>query len=243
MQHSPADIIRSYLISTGVCSMPSSVQVWPAYVNMLPDTVNDAIMISDLNGIRDGRNMRTGRTDEHQGLQIIIRSLQQPAGWQKSWAIGLVMDSTYCQGVTIDAAGYCIQNLSRRGGVTPLGMEQHFKTLERQEKEVKLRRFIFSINAITTIDDGYVPPDLEAGVPTTAVAFALTAETPSGTIDGSNMTFNILHTPSSATTFFLYKNGLLQRQGIDYNLTGSQVIFISPFQPKTGSTLQAIYTR
>lgn len=43
-------------------------------------------------------------------------------------------------------------------------------------------------------------------------------ETPSGAIDGTNSTFTLAHLPQPATSLQLTKNGLVQRQGVDYTL-------------------------
>jgi hypothetical protein len=66
-------------------------------------------------------------------------------------------------------------------------------------------------------------------------------ETPSGTINGSNVTFTLAFVPSPATSVQLYLNGLQMDQGVDYTITGSTVSFVSASVPQTGDVLLASY--
>lgn len=64
-------------------------------------------------------------------------------------------------------------------------------------------------------------------------------ETPSGTVDGSNDIFGLANTPSPAISLRLYVNGVLQRYGTDYTLSGSAVTFA--VAPASGDNLRAWY--
>lgn len=69
-------------------------------------------------------------------------------------------------------------------------------------------------------------------------------EIPSGTINGSNNTFTLAHTPTSGT-LHLFLNGSRRQQesGVninDFNLTGTTITF--DVAPKTGSTLFVDYS-
>lgn len=65
-------------------------------------------------------------------------------------------------------------------------------------------------------------------------------ETPSGTINGSNVTFTLAHTPSPAGSLQLYLNGALQQAGGgDYTLATATITFVTA--PLTGSILIAWY--
>lgn len=67
-------------------------------------------------------------------------------------------------------------------------------------------------------------------------------ETPGGTINGTNVAFTLVATPSPATSLRLYKNGMLQQQGSDYILSGATITFSSTsVAPQTGDTLTASY--
>ena len=73
----------------------------------------------------------------------------------------------------------------------------------------------------------------------TAVNFA-DLETPSGTINSSNVTFTLAHAPSAAASLILVLNGAVQNAGgNDYTLSGSTITFASA--PLTGSNLICWY--
>lgn len=68
------------------------------------------------------------------------------------------------------------------------------------------------------------------------------AETPSGTINGSNATFTLANSPTGSS-LELYKNGQLMIAGAsaDYTLSTSTITFNSGAIPKTGDALIAFY--
>jgi hypothetical protein len=72
------------------------------------------------------------------------------------------------------------------------------------------------------------PTDLQ-----NALLAAVTGELPTGTIDGSNVTFTLAHTPLSSVA--LYFNGIRQRQGPDYTVSGATITFASA--PDSGGLL------
>lgn len=64
-------------------------------------------------------------------------------------------------------------------------------------------------------------------------------EIPSGTINGSNVTFGLAHTPNPAGSLQLFRNGLLQIAGTEYTLATATITFATA--PLTGDTLVAWY--
>jgi hypothetical protein len=66
-------------------------------------------------------------------------------------------------------------------------------------------------------------------------------ETPSGTIDGVNTIFGLLHTPQPLGSLYVYRNGLLQQLGGDYAQSGSTIIFYAPSTPMPGDSVTASY--
>lgn len=81
---------------------------------------------------------------------------------------------------------------------------------------------------------------LQGGGGTTGTAF-IDAETPIGNVNGSNVTFTLSQPPMPATSLQLYRNGLVQTNGVDYTLNGSTVTFLSVAIPLPGDLLQAYY--
>lgn len=63
-----------------------------------------------------------------------------------------------------------------------------------------------------------------------------------GTIDGANATFTLPSSPNPPGSLMLFKNGVLQRLGMDYSFAGSNVvIFVPAGIPVVGDTLIASY--
>jgi hypothetical protein len=66
-------------------------------------------------------------------------------------------------------------------------------------------------------------------------------DSPSGIVNGSNTTFTLSQTPSPSTSVALYRNGIVQKAGQDYTLSGSTVAFVAASVPQAGDTLLAYY--
>ena len=66
-------------------------------------------------------------------------------------------------------------------------------------------------------------------------------ETPGGTVDGTNAAFTLSATPTPSASLLLFRNGLLQKAGVDYSLTGSMVTFLAGSTPQPGDLLLASY--
>lgn len=69
----------------------------------------------------------------------------------------------------------------------------------------------------------------------------VTRETPSGTVNGSNVTFTLAFTPATAGSEHLYLNGILQNAGgaNDYTISGNTITFNSA--PQTGDVVLVSY--
>jgi hypothetical protein len=68
------------------------------------------------------------------------------------------------------------------------------------------------------------------------------AETPGGTINGTNAAFTLANAPSPALSLELYRNGLLQSVANgDYTLAGNTITFAAGAIPQTGDSLTASY--
>ena len=52
--------------------------------------------------------------------------------------------------------------------------------------------------------------------------------TPSGVIDGVNVTFTLPHTPNPVSSLSLYLNGVFQTNGVDYSLSGNTITYVTP---------------
>jgi len=67
------------------------------------------------------------------------------------------------------------------------------------------------------------------------------AEVPAGTINGVNTQFTLASAPSPAGSLELYLNGLVMRQGSDYQITGNAITFFLASVPQSGDLLVAYY--
>jgi hypothetical protein len=67
------------------------------------------------------------------------------------------------------------------------------------------------------------------------------AEVPAGTVNGSNAVFTLASSPSPAASLELYRNGLLQRLGSDYQISGNAITFFLASVPQAGDLLVASY--
>ena len=67
------------------------------------------------------------------------------------------------------------------------------------------------------------------------------AEIPAGAVNGSNTVFTLASAPSPAGSLELYRNGLLMRQGADYQISGNTITFFLASVPQSGDLLVASY--
>ena len=66
-------------------------------------------------------------------------------------------------------------------------------------------------------------------------------EVPAGVVDGASAAFTITGIPFPVSSLHLFRNGLLQKVGFDYTLSGSTITFVSNAIPQPGDTLLASY--
>lgn len=68
------------------------------------------------------------------------------------------------------------------------------------------------------------------------------SETPGGVVDGTNASFTLAGSPTPATSLVLYRNGLMQAAGGDYNVqTDGSILFVSASVPQPRDVLTAQY--
>jgi hypothetical protein len=88
--------------------------------------------------------------------------------------------------------------------------------------------------------DGSSGPCGTAGSSTAGPNF-MDADVPAGPLNGANTSFTLSAVPVPTSSVALYRNGVLQKAGLDYNLSGNTVQFLSGSTPQTGDTLLASY--
>jgi len=140
LQHSPCFIIGSYLIAQSVFTLPSLSGSWPLYKSFMPDEANDVCAIYDTTPIIDTR-VSESYPNTHYGLQIIIRASDYEIGKAKARAIAVILETIQNSSVEFGEYEYEIRTARPTSGVISLG----------QEPETTKRRYVFTINFISTI--------------------------------------------------------------------------------------------
>ena len=84
--------------------------------------------------------------------------------------------------------------------------------------------------------DGSSGPCGSSGSPT-----FVDGDSPSGIVDGSNATFALAAVPAPSSSLSVYRNGVLQKPGVDYTATGNSIQFAAGAIPQPGDTLLASY--
>lgn len=139
--HSPAEILRSVLVTLGLGTDPSSNGNWPIYVRNEPNKPDNCITIYDTLGTDDGRSMIDGEVWHHEGLQIRVRSADYPTGWEKARTIKVaIAQSINFTATTVDSSHYTIYCCAKIGDILPIGNEQTSK------------RELFTINCVVALD-------------------------------------------------------------------------------------------
>ncbi len=79
------------------------------------------------------------------------------------------------------------------------------------------------------------------GTSGTTTASFMDGDSPAGIVDGSNTAFALSQTPSPSTSLALYRNGIMQKAGQDFTVSGTSLLFVSANTPQPGDTLMASY--
>lgn len=87
------------------------------------------------------------------------------------------------------------------------------------------------------LDTSTNPATLRSVAPQSGPSYA-DAETPAGAIDGANRTYTLARVP---TGLMLFRNGVLQKVGVDFSIVGSTVTFIPEATPETNDVIVASY--
>lgn len=68
------------------------------------------------------------------------------------------------------------------------------------------------------------------------------AETPSGSINGSNKTFTLAHTPAPATSLVVFVNGIRQKLTTHYTLSGLTLTMVRAYPSGTDISVSYRYS-
>ena len=106
----------------------------------------------------------------------------------------------------------------------------------------EVRLYVDSVTGELTVkkDSGSIV-SLEQGGAGGSFGVFQDAETPSGVIDGVNVTFILAVTPNPAASLVLTKNGIIQKSGGDFTLSLATITFLAGAEPQVGDTLLSWY--
>ena len=106
----------------------------------------------------------------------------------------------------------------------------------------EVRLYVDSVTGELTVkkDSGSIV-SLEQGGAGGSFGVFQDAETPSGTIDGVNVTFTLAAAPNPAASLVLTKNGIVQKPSIDFTLSLATITFLTGAEPQAGDTLLSWY--
>ncbi len=74
-----------------------------------------------------------------------------------------------------------------------------------------------------------------------SASYVVDGEVPQGQLTGANPLFTLTGTPAPAESLQVFLNGVLQRMGADYALSGSTIQFVAEAIPQPGDLLVAYY--
>lgn len=168
--------------------------------------------------------------------QAVYNSSDGTVTWTEDWQVP-------ASSTPLTLSQVRISSTQTSGGTAPLGVQ--YATLPIPISAVtNLGSDLNSINQnITTLTTQYSTLTTTVnGLKATGTTVAFVDdETPSGTLNGSNVSFTLSQVPSPSTSLAIYRNGLLQANGTDYTLTNSSIAFVAGSIPKTGDILLAYY--
>lgn len=126
---SPADVLAQIIAAGAIgISRPvsgSSTAPWQITVgNMPPDPV-DRVSVVDMSGIKFGRNMRTGMTEEAPGVIVYLRSNKYLDGWTKCWQIKNLLDQVKNDTVVLRGRTYTVGSCRKTSGPMFIGQEEN----------------------------------------------------------------------------------------------------------------------
>jgi hypothetical protein len=131
--HSPAKITAQLMIDNLLGGSPVDANgqplhagllpLWPIYATVEPGDPDNVITVYDTTGQDDCRTM-DGKIQQHYGIQVRVRAVDHPTGWQQIDLIrhGLSED-VYQENVTIDGSQYSVWCYSGFGQILPLGRD------------------------------------------------------------------------------------------------------------------------
>jgi len=96
------------------------------------------------------------------------------------------------------------------------------------------------LDAVSGLASDCVRVDGSSGPCGAATSF-LDGDSPAGIVDGANTSFSLTGVPNPPESVSVFRNGLLQKPGLDYTIGGRTIQFVAAATPQPGDTLLASY--
>lgn len=143
LHHNPSEIIAQLLADLGIADRPDdedSLTEWTVFSIHLPETPEQAILVSDTAGRLHRRIHVTGVTGEHYGIQFLARSSEDPSTPYKKMKalLDLIDTEVRLEQVVLDEYTYRVNALTRTSPAIPAGRDGG--------------RFLYSGNALASIE-------------------------------------------------------------------------------------------
>lgn len=140
LTHSPAQIIQQMMIDLGVGTDGSLNNAWPIFSTEEPDDPDNCITVYDTTGSDDGRSMVDGKSMQHHGIQVRVRSYDHQTGYVKAREIRSAFEGVLNKQTSLETNLYLVECINKIGDVLCLG----------QDVPASKRR-VFTLNVVTPI--------------------------------------------------------------------------------------------
>lgn len=145
LEHSPADIVRYALIAHGLGFLHTGTGLpvdWTVFCDVEPDRPDNVITVYNTIGRKHGRTNPDRLVQEHEGIQIRIRSRTPKLGYNKAREIAIELDTqVYQEQVIIGSSVYCLHSFNRIGQIIALP----------KDTTTPSRRIVHTFNGLTSI--------------------------------------------------------------------------------------------
>ena len=148
LYHNPSEIVADLMCDLGLAAFADAVENltgWTVFAIHWPESPDQAILVSDTAGRLHRRVHVTGVMGEHYGIQVLVRSAEDPATpYVKTKRILEFFDTQVRRETVVleDSDGidrtYRVNAINRVGPAVPAGRDG--------------RRFVYSGNAIASIE-------------------------------------------------------------------------------------------
>lgn len=100
MTDTPAQIMAQLLVDLGVASGPGGAGAWPVFTTNMPDRPDNAIQVKNTTGSDESDQFAAGDTDQHWGVQIMVRAADDRTAGVKAQAVRRALRAVNQRGVT-----------------------------------------------------------------------------------------------------------------------------------------------